>query len=77
MPGNSSNNTVLSDISNTMNSTSADSTMTGTEVKKIAALAMFKAMEAEMTPRTAIDKFVEANKSEAQTPALFFQTEAS
>ena len=63
------------DISNTLNVTSADSTMTGTEAKKMAALARFKAMEADITPRTAINQFVEANQSEAQTPALFFSTE--
>ena len=60
------------DISNTANITSADSSLTGTEAKKMAALARFKAMEADITPRTAINQFVEANQSEAQTPALFF-----
>lgn len=81
-PANSSTNTTrnlsnaaaLMDISNTLNITSADSTMTGTEAKKMAALARFKAMEADITPRTAINQFVEANQSEAQTPALFFST---
>ena len=82
-PANSSTNTTrnlsnaaaLMDISNTLNITSADSTMTGTEAKKMAALARFKSMEADITPRTAINQFVEANQSEAQTPALFFSTE--
>ena len=63
------------DISNTVNMTSADSSLTGTEAKKMAALARFKAMEADVTPRTAINQFVAANQSEAQTPALFFGTE--
>ena len=39
------------DISNTLNVTSADSTMTGTEAKKMAALARFKAMEADFKGR--------------------------
>ena len=60
------------DIFNTVNITSADSSLTGTEAKKMAALERFKAMEANIMPRDAINQFVEANQSEAQTPALFF-----
>merc|ERR1719234_1624348 len=71
---NMTNASALMDISNTLNTTSADSSMTGTEAKKMAALARFKAMEADITPRTAINQFVEANQSQAQTPAQFFAT---
>ena len=60
------------DIFNTVNITSADSSLSVTETKKMAALERFKAMEANIMPREAINQFVEANQGEAQTPALFF-----
>ena len=50
----------------------ADSSLTGTKAKKMAALERFKAMEANIMPREAINQFVETSQSEAQTPALFF-----
>ena len=62
----------LSDISNSMNLSSNNSTLNNTEAKKIAALARHHRFQAEVTPRTAIRNFVEANQSEAQTPSNFF-----
>jgi len=38
----------------------------------MAALERFKAMESNIMPREAINQFVEANQSDAQTPVLFF-----
>ena len=67
----SRNSTALTDISN-LNMTSADSSMTNAEAKKMALLAMYKQSQNDVTPRTAINQFLDANKSQAQTPALFF-----
>ena len=50
----------------------ADSSLTGTEAQKMAALERFKAMKADIMPREAFNQFVETSQSEAQTPALFF-----
>ena len=55
-----------------MNLSSNNSTLNNTEAKKIAALARHHRFQAEVTPRTAIRNFVEANQSEAQTPSNFF-----
>ena len=68
----SNRNLPLSDISNSMNLSSNNSTLNNTEAKKIAALARHHRFQAEVTPRTAIRNFVEANQSEAQTPSNFF-----
>ena len=62
----------LTDISNSMNLSSNNFTLNNTEAKKIAALARHHRFQAEVTPRTAIRNFVEANQSEAQTPSKFF-----
>ena len=43
----------------------------------MAALAFFKQSQADVTPRTAIQQFIDANESEAQTPALFFEKNPS
>ena len=56
----------LTDISNSMNLSSNNSTLNNTEAKKIAALARHHRFQAEVTPRTAIRNFVDANQSEAQ-----------
>ena len=45
--------------------------MDNTQTKKIAALAKFKQLDMEITPRTALREFNQANQSEAQTPALY------
>ena len=66
----------MTDISN-LNMTSADSSMTNTEAKKMALLAMYKQSQNDVTPRTAINQFLDANKSQAQTPALFFDKNKS
>ena len=58
---------VLSDLSNI----SSNSTMDNTQTKKIAALAKFKQLDIDITPRAALREFNQANQSDAQTPALY------
>ena len=63
------NSSVLSDLSNLsgLNNTS----LNNTQARKIAALANFKELEMEMTPRQALREFQQANRSDAMTPSLF------
>ena len=59
----------LSDITNM---SSADSTLNNTDVKRMVALALYKQKQNDVTPRTAIEQFLDANQSNALTPALVF-----
>ena len=50
--------------------------MNNTEVRKITALAQYRESQNNITPRTAIEQFISANQSDAQTPAVVFQNTA-
>ena len=64
-----SNSSALSDLSNL--SGLNNSSLNNTQARKIAALATFKELEMEQTPRQALREFQQANQSVAMTPSLF------
>ena len=64
-----SNSSALSDLSNL--SGLNNSSLNNTQARKIAALATFKELQMEQTPRQALREFQQANQSVAMTPSLF------